>query len=43
MDVLEDITFTAHPGETIAVIGSTGSGKSTLINLLPRFFDITSG
>ncbi|MCR4949756.1 MAG: ABC transporter ATP-binding protein/permease [Solobacterium sp.] len=43
MDVLEDITFTAQPGETIAVIGSTGSGKSTLINLLPRFFDITSG
>ena len=42
-DVLEDITFTAMPGETVALIGSTGSGKSTLINLLPRFFDVTSG
>lgn len=42
-DVLRDITFTAHPGETIAFIGSTGSGKSTLINLIPRFFDVTEG
>lgn len=42
-DVLEDITFTARPGETTAIIGSTGSGKSTLINLIPRFYDITSG
>lgn len=42
-DVLQDITFTAHPGETIAFIGSTGSGKSTLINLIPRFFDVTEG
>ena len=42
-DVLSDITFTAKPGETTAIIGSTGSGKSTLINLIPRFFDITAG
>lgn len=41
--VLEDITFTANPGETVAFIGSTGSGKSTLINLIPRFFDVTGG
>ena len=42
-NVLEDISFTANPGETIAIIGSTGSGKSTLVNLLPRFFDVTGG
>lgn len=42
-DVLEHISFTAEPGQTTAVIGSTGSGKSTLINLIPRFFDVTSG
>ena len=42
-NVLEDITFTASAGETVAIIGSTGSGKSTLINLLPRFFDVTEG
>ena len=42
-DVLEDITFTAKPSETTAIIGSTGSGKSTLVNLIPRFYDVTSG
>ena len=42
-DVLEDITFTAKPGETTAIIGSTGSGKSTLVNLIPRFYDVTKG
>ncbi len=42
-DVLSDITFTAKPGETTAIIGSTGSGKSTLINLIPRFYDVTGG
>lgn len=42
-DVLEDISFTAKPGETTAFIGSTGSGKSTLINLIPRFYDPTKG
>ena len=42
-NVLEDIHFTANPEETIAFIGSTGSGKTTLVNLLPRFFDISEG
>ena len=42
-NVLEDITFTAIPGETTAIIGSTGSGKSTLVNLIPRFYDVTDG
>ena len=42
-DVLHDITFTAKPGETTAFIGSTGSGKSTLVNLLPRLYDVTEG
>ena len=42
-DVLEGITFTALPGETTAIIGSTGCGKSTVINLIPRFFDVTRG
>jgi ATP-binding cassette subfamily B multidrug efflux pump len=41
--VLHDINFTAHKGETVAFIGSTGSGKSTLINLVPRFYDATEG
>ena len=41
--VLSHISFTAEPGETVAFIGSTGSGKSTLVNLLPRFFDVTEG
>ena len=42
-DVLHDISFTAEPGKTTALIGSTGSGKSTLVNLLPRFYDVTEG
>ena len=42
-DVLEDITFTAKPSETTAIIGSTGSGKSTLVNLIPRFYDVREG
>ena len=42
-NVLDDISFTAKPGETVAFIGSTGSGKSTLVNLLPRFFDVSEG
>ncbi len=41
--VLEDISFQAEKGQTVAFIGSTGSGKSTLINLIPRFFDVTEG
>jgi ATP-binding cassette subfamily B protein len=42
-DVLHDITFAARPGETTAFIGSTGCGKSTLVNLVPRFYDVTEG
>ncbi len=42
-DVLQDLSFTARPGETTAFIGSTGSGKSTLVNLIPRFYDVTDG
>lgn len=41
--VLSDITFTAEPGERVAILGATGSGKSTLINLIPRFYDVTGG
>lgn len=41
--VLKDISFTAYPSQTTAIIGSTGSGKSTLINLIPRFYDVTEG
>jgi ATP-binding cassette subfamily B multidrug efflux pump len=43
LPVIKDVSFTANKGETIAFIGSTGSGKSTLINLIPRFYDVTSG
>ena len=42
-EVISDITFTAKPGETTALIGSTGSGKSTIVNLIPRFYDVTGG
>jgi ATP-binding cassette, subfamily B, multidrug efflux pump len=42
-DVLKHLTFTARPGQTTAFIGSTGSGKTTLINLIPRFYDVTGG
>jgi len=42
-DVLQDISFTAVPGQTTAFIGSTGSGKSTIVNLIPRFYDVTEG
>jgi ATP-binding cassette subfamily B protein len=41
--VLTEITFTAEPGETVAVLGATGSGKSSLIHLIPRFYDVTEG
>lgn len=42
-EILEDISFTAEPGKTTAIIGSTGSGKSTVVNLIPRFYDVTGG
>jgi ATP-binding cassette, subfamily B, multidrug efflux pump len=42
-DVVKNVTFTAQPGQTTALIGSTGSGKSTLVNLIPRFYDATGG
>ena len=42
-DVLHDINFTAQPGQTTAFIGSTGSGKSTIVNLIPRFYEVTDG
>ena len=41
--VLTDISFVAEPGETVAIVGATGSGKSTLIHLIPRFYDVTDG
>ncbi len=41
--VLKDVTFTAQPGQTIAIVGPTGAGKTTIINLLPRFYDVTGG
>ena len=41
--MLEDITFTVEPGETLAIIGATGSGKSSLVNLIPRFYDVDEG
>lgn len=43
MEILTDINFTAEPGKTTAIIGSTGSGKSTIVNLIPRFYDVTAG
>ena len=42
-EILENITFTAKPGQTTAIIGSSGSGKSTVVNLIPRFYDVTDG
>ena len=42
-DVLKDVSFEAKPGQTIALLGATGSGKTTIINLLPRFYDVTEG
>ena len=42
-EILEDINLTAEPGKTTAIIGSTGSGKSTVVNLIPRFYDVTGG
>jgi ATP-binding cassette subfamily B protein len=41
--ILSQVTFTAEPGQTVAILGATGSGKSTIINLIPRFYDVTSG
>ena len=42
-DILTGVSFTARPGQTVAVLGTTGSGKSTLVNLIPRFYDVTEG
>ncbi len=41
--VLKDVSFTAQPGQTVAIVGPTGAGKTTIINLLPRFYDVTAG
>jgi ATP-binding cassette subfamily B protein len=43
VDVLCDVSFTVQPGQTVAILGTTGAGKSTLVNLLPRFYDVTRG
>jgi ATP-binding cassette, subfamily B, multidrug efflux pump len=42
-DILTGVSFTARPGQTVAILGTTGSGKSTLVNLIPRFYDVTGG
>jgi ATP-binding cassette subfamily B protein len=42
-DVLHEVSFSAQPGQTIAIVGATGSGKTTIINLIPRFYDVTGG
>jgi ATP-binding cassette subfamily B multidrug efflux pump len=42
-EILHDISFVAEPGQTVAILGTTGSGKSTIVNLLPRFYDVTAG
>jgi ATP-binding cassette, subfamily B, multidrug efflux pump len=42
-DILNGVSFTARPGQTVAILGTTGSGKSTLVNLIPRFYDVTGG
>ncbi|MDQ3603080.1 MAG: ABC transporter ATP-binding protein/permease [Actinomycetota bacterium] len=42
-DILDSVSFTARPGQTVAILGTTGSGKSTLVNLIPRFYDVTGG
>jgi ATP-binding cassette, subfamily B, multidrug efflux pump len=42
-DILSGVSFTARPGQTVAILGTTGSGKSTLVNLIPRFYDVTGG
>jgi ATP-binding cassette subfamily B protein len=42
-EVLRDVSFVAEPGQTVAILGTTGSGKSTLVNLIPRFYDVTEG